>query len=133
MAQQILLTDDLDGKSAGKGGEVETFRFGLDGTDYEIDLRPQNAKSFLAMAQGYAERGRRVRTSGAPVTRGGHPKRVRDGRSADIRAWAKSAGVAVSESGRIPLDVIAMYDNRDNLPAAAAKFQQENDRSAASR
>jgi hypothetical protein len=40
MAQQVqtLLIDDLDG-----GEAEETVRFGLDGTEYEIDLSAKNA------------------------------------------------------------------------------------------
>ena len=42
MAQrvQVQLVDDLSGEEA-----QETVRFGLDGTNYEIDLTEQNAKS----------------------------------------------------------------------------------------
>ena len=42
MAQKIqtLFIDDLDGSEA-----AGTVRFGLDGTEYEIDLRPRTATS----------------------------------------------------------------------------------------
>ena len=41
MAQtiQAVLTDDLDGSSA-----AGTVRFGLDGTEYEIDLTAEHAR-----------------------------------------------------------------------------------------
>jgi hypothetical protein len=43
MAQRVTveLEDDLDG-----GPADETLRFGLDGTDYEIDLSKKNASKF---------------------------------------------------------------------------------------
>jgi hypothetical protein len=43
MAQKItvMLEDDLDG-----GPAAETVRFGLGGTEYEIDLNEKNAKAF---------------------------------------------------------------------------------------
>lgn len=39
----IELIDDLDGSEA-----TETVRFGLDGTEYEIDLAGQNAEASAA-------------------------------------------------------------------------------------
>jgi hypothetical protein len=97
----VVLEDDLDG-----GAADETVRFGLDGVDYEIDLSRQNARtfrrefaSFLVHAR-QAERGRRRR-----------PARSSSGRrrSGDIRAWAKDAGIEVSDRGRIPASVMAQY------------------------
>jgi hypothetical protein len=97
----VLLEDDLDG-----GPADETVRFGLDGVDYEIDLSRQHARafrrefaSFLVHARR-AERGQRRRPA-----RGSSGRR----RSGDIRAWAKDAGIEVSDRGRIPASVVAQY------------------------
>jgi Lsr2 len=97
----VVLEDDLDG-----GPADETVRFGLDGVDYEIDLSKQHARefrrelaSFLVHARR-AERGRRRRPAR------GSPGRQRSG---DIRAWAKDAGIQVSDRGRIPASVVAQY------------------------
>jgi len=97
----VLLEDDLDG-----GPADETVRFGLDGVDYEIDLSKQHARafrrdlaSFLVHARR-AERGRR-----RPSARSSSGRR----RSGDIRAWAKNAGIEVSDRGRIPASVVAQY------------------------
>ena len=57
MAQKIqtLFIDDLD------GGEAEgTVRFGLDGTDYEIDLSAPHAKALRKSLEKYVGAARKV-------------------------------------------------------------------------
>ena len=57
MAQKIqtLFIDDID------GGEAEgTVRFGLDGTDYEIDLSAKNAAALRKALAKYIDSGRRT-------------------------------------------------------------------------
>jgi hypothetical protein len=102
MAQkvQVLLEDDLSG-----GPAEGTIRFGLDGTGYEIDLNAQNASKLRNIFQPYVE-GARKTTGTRRRTR---PATNRE-RSAEIRIWAKQAGIAVNDRGRIPTDVIAQYD-----------------------
>jgi hypothetical protein len=104
MAQRVTveLEDDLDG-----GPADATVRFGLDGTDYEIDLRTTNASKFrrqIAPCLGHARKagpGQRRRPARTPSGRE---------RSGDIRAWAKDQGIAVSERGRIPASVAGQYE-----------------------
>ena len=57
MAQKIqtLFIDDLDG-SAAEG----TVRFGLDGTEYEIDLNAGHAKELRDALARYVDAARRV-------------------------------------------------------------------------
>ena len=57
MAQKVqtLVVDDIDG-SAAEG----TVRFGLDGTDYEIDLNPKNAQALRDTLAPYVTAGRRA-------------------------------------------------------------------------
>ena len=57
MAQKIqtLFIDDLDG-SAAEG----TIRFGLDGTDYEIDLNAEHAQALRDVLARYAGAARRA-------------------------------------------------------------------------
>ena len=104
MAQKITvaLEDDIDG-----GPADETVRFGLGGTDYEIDLSKKNANAFRRQLAPFIEHARRA----------GRGQRRRPGRtassrerSADIRAWAKDQGVTVSDRGRIPASVAEQYD-----------------------
>jgi hypothetical protein len=57
MAQRVqtLFIDDLDG-SAAEG----TVRFGLDGTEYEIDLNAEHAQQLRDALAAYVRAGRRV-------------------------------------------------------------------------
>jgi hypothetical protein len=104
MAQRVTveLEDDLDG-----GPADETLRFGLGGTDYEIDLSKKNASRFRRQIAPYIEHARKAgrRQRRRPV----RTTSSRD-RSADIRAWAKDHGITVSERGRIPASVIEQYE-----------------------
>jgi hypothetical protein len=100
----VLLEDDLDG-----GPADETVRFGLDGVDYEIDLSKQHARAFrrdLASFLVHARRAERGRRRPSARSSSGSSGRRRSG---DIRAWAKDAGIQVSERGRIPASVVAQY------------------------
>jgi nucleoid-associated protein Lsr2 len=104
MAQRVTveLEDDLDG-----GPADETLRFGLGGTNYEIDLSKKNASKFRRQIVPYIEHARKV--GRGPRRRLLRTTSSRD-RSADIRAWAKEQGIAVSERGRIPASVIEQYE-----------------------
>jgi hypothetical protein len=104
MAQKITvaLEDDLDG-----GPADETVRFGLGGTEYEIDLSTNNANVLRRQLAPFIEHARKA----------GRGQRRRPGRttssrerSADIRAWAKDQGITVSERGRISASVAEQYE-----------------------
>ena len=104
MAQRVTveLEDDLDG-----GRAAETVRFGLDGSEYEIDLSKKNATALRRQLTPYVEharkagRGQRRRSGRATTSRA---------RSGDIRAWAKDKGIAISERGRIPASIVEQYE-----------------------
>jgi nucleoid-associated protein Lsr2 len=104
MAQKITvaLEDDLDG-----GAADETVRFGIGGTDYEIDLNKKNAKAFRKQLAPFIEHARK-----AGRGQRSRPRRTRAsrGRSGDIRAWARDQGIAVSDRGRIPATVVEQYE-----------------------
>ena len=106
MAQKIqtFFIDDLD------GGEAEgTVLFGLDGTQYEIDLSTGHAKELRTVLVRYIDAGRRV--TGA-TRRAGHNGRKAPANgisSTEVRAWAKTHGLEVKDRGRIPADLIAQY------------------------
>jgi hypothetical protein len=103
MAQKITVAvqDDLDG-----GPAEQTVRFGIGGTEYEIDLSNNNATAFRRQLAPFIEHARKA----------GRGQRRRPGRTAasrehsgDIRAWAKDHGIAVSARGRIPASVVEQY------------------------
>ncbi|HEY8729622.1 MAG TPA: Lsr2 family protein [Acidothermaceae bacterium] len=108
MAQRVSvdLVDDIDG-----GRAVETLRFAIDGSEYEIDLGKRNADRLRAAMAVYIESGRRlVRTTGRGRGRTVVQRRVEvaaDPRA--VRAWAKANRVAIPDRGRIPLAVIEQY------------------------
>src|SRR5215471_17153532 len=109
MAQRITvaLEDDLDG-----GPADETVRFGLGGSEYEIDLSKKNASTFRKQVAPFIERARKAgRGQAGRVGRTASSRQ----RSGDIRAWAKDHGISVSERGRIPANVVEQYE------AAAAR------------
>ena len=105
MAQKIsvILIDDVDGKPAD-----ETVVFGIDGTQYEIDLSVANANALRADLAKWVENARKVpargrgrRSAVAPAGRGD---------SALVRKWAAANGYEVSPRGRISAEVRAAYD-----------------------
>ena len=103
MAQKVTveLEDDLDG-----GPANQTVRFGVDGAEYEIDLSTKNAAALRRKLAPFIEHARK--TGRGARRRPGRTASSRE-RSADIRAWAKDQGIAVSERGRIPASVVDQY------------------------
>jgi Lsr2 len=103
MAQKLTLElqDDLDG-----GPADETVRFGIDGAEYEIDLRTSNATTFRQQLAPFIDHARKA--GRGPRRRAGRITASRE-RSGDIRAWAKDHGITVSERGRIPASVAEQY------------------------
>ena len=104
MAQKITveLEDDLDG-----GPADETLRFGVDGSEYEIDLSKKNAVAFRKKLAPFVEHARKP--GRAQRRRPGRTAASRD-RSGSIRAWAKGQRIAVSARGRIPANVVEQYE-----------------------
>lgn len=104
MAQrvEIILVDDLDGTES-----EETISFGLDGSNYEIDLNGENASKLREAIAPFKKAGRaqekkRGRGRGARVTSRGS--------STEIRLWAKSKGLPINERGRIPASIVEKYE-----------------------
>lgn len=93
--QVVTFTDDITGKKAD-----ETVSFGLDGTTYEIDLSSKNATKLREALKPFQSAARKASTSLGRKGRGKGSGGNRE-RSAEIRAWAKSHGIEVSERGRI--------------------------------
>jgi hypothetical protein len=82
-------------------------RFGLDGTEYEIDLNKKNAAAFRKRLAPFVEHARRA---GRGQRRRPMRSASRRERGAEIRAWAKDQGIAVSARGRIPAGVVEQYE-----------------------
>ena len=104
MAQrtEIVLTDDLDGSPAD-----ETVRFGIDGTQYEIDLSKKHAAEFRTALQPFILAARRLSVA---QRRAARPAPRRTGPSpSDVRAWAKNEGIEVKEKGRVPAELVVRF------------------------
>ena len=108
MAQkvQILLIDDLDG-----GQADDTVRFGLDGTDYEIDLSAKHADALRKAVAPYLGAARRA--PGSAVRRPGRTvHRAASANGPDppaVREWAKSQGIEVKDRGRVTAELVAKF------------------------
>ena len=97
------LIDDLDGSTRG----IETVSFTLDGTAYEIDLGPKNAKSIRADFEKWSAAARKAKRGPVRVRRGAAAKPASE--AAAIREWAAANGVQVPARGRIPKAVAEQY------------------------
>jgi hypothetical protein len=104
MAQRIqtLLIDDLDG-----GEAAGTVRFGLDGTEYEIDLSAEHDDELRKSLQRYLAHARRI--GGTARTAARTPRGGAAVDTAKVREWAKEQGIEVKDRGRIPASVVEQY------------------------
>jgi hypothetical protein len=105
MAQKIetLFIDDIDGGTA-----EGTVRFGLDGSEYEIDLSSKHSEELHAALGTYVAHARKL---------GGTPRRstARGGRKPSpidtvaVRSWARENGYDIKDRGRVPAALVAKY------------------------
>ncbi len=112
MAQRVstTVTDDINGEEG-----ASTIYLGLDRTEYEIDLTPENQDALRQALAPYITNGRRVprngngkgKSNGAVNGNGRGPDRER---TAAIREWAREQGMGVNERGRIPGRVVEAYE-----------------------
>jgi Lsr2 len=104
MAQRIqtLLIDDLDG-----GEAAGTVRFGLDGTEYEIDLSAAHGDDLRKALEQYLAHARRTGGAARPAARSRRGSAAVD--TAKVREWAKGQGIEVKDRGRVPADVVERY------------------------
>jgi nucleoid-associated protein Lsr2 len=106
MAQKVqtLFVDDLDG-SAAEG----TVRFGLDGTEYEIDLNAKHAQQLREALARYVAAGRHIRASTRPPARSGRKSPPNAMNTTEVREWAKGQGINVKDRGRIPAELVVKF------------------------
>ena len=98
----VLLVDDLDGESPAD----TTVKFGIAGTDYEIDLSEAHASEMRDAFSRYVKAARKVGRSSRGRAAVRH---TTDVDPAAVRAWAKSQGIEVSPRGRIKADVVEQF------------------------
>ena len=98
---QTILVDDIDGSEAS-----QTVTFALDGVTYEIDLTDEHAAALRESFEEWTSKGRRTggrRHKGRPA--------VRNSKTTEMREWLLSQGREVSTRGRIPADLVELYNN----------------------
>lgn len=117
MATREVLVDDLDGSEVA----VETVPFGIDGSQYEIDLSRENAKELRKVLARYAKVARPVRSrNGQPKFAGPASPSPKASRSAngkakgvpsasEVRAWCRENGIDVTPTGRVPQALVDQY------------------------
>ena len=106
MAQKVqtLVVDDIDG-SAAEG----TVRFGLDGTDYEIDLNAKNAQALRDALAPYITAGRRASGTARRAARSGRRASANGVNTTEVREWAKAQGIEVKDRGRVPAELVVKF------------------------
>jgi len=96
----VVITDDLDGS---EGARTVTFSF--DGVPYEIDLVEVNRVKLEEALAPFIAAARRARRGERRTT-----SRTRPADRTAVRAWARGAGLAVSDRGRISAEVMRQYE-----------------------
>lgn len=109
MAQrvQVVLIDDLNGEVA-----QETVRFGMGGTEYEIDLTTENADKLRSSLSEYVDKARKAR--GGKKNQGSRQVPPTNGSKHEdtqlIRQWAQNNGYNPSSRGRISQSIVDAYN-----------------------
>jgi hypothetical protein len=101
---QTLVVDDIDG-SAAEG----TVRFGLDGTDYEIDLNAKNAQALRDALAPYVTAGRRASGATRRPARAGRRAPANGVNTTEVREWARAQGLEVKDRGRVPAGLVVKF------------------------
>jgi len=101
---QILFIDDLDGSTA-----EGTVRFGLDGTEYEIDLNAGHAKELRDVLARYVDAARRAGGSARKPARGSRRGTAGGPNTTEVREWARAQGIEVKDRGRVPADLMVKF------------------------
>lgn len=124
MAQEIVYKDDLNGDMG-----AEPVRFGLDGTDFEIDLGDANASRLRDFLAEFIAAAREVEKK-APTSSATRARGKRGGaygyNPATVREWWKAneseAGRPFKQKGIVPLAIVERWEaaGRPGDPAKEA-------------
>src|SRR4051794_5048713 len=111
----VRLVDDLD-ETIIENGDGQTVSFGLNGTDYEIDLTNEHADELRAALARFVGAARKTGSSRRDRTRGtGRPRSSKsDVSPIAVREWAKANGIELSARGRVPQRVIDQFKAAGN-------------------
>ncbi len=109
MAQKVQVSVICDLPHSKETAGQETVAFSFDGTAYEVDACSEHAKELRSKISPFVEHARRASAHGRARRRQSQAGGSRQ-QSAQIREWAKSRGLKVSERGRIPASIVAQYE-----------------------
>jgi Lsr2 len=101
---QTLFIDDTDG-SAAEG----TVRFGLDGTEYEIDLSAGHARQLRDVLAAYVRAGRRASGGSRRPARSGRSGPAATVNTTDVRERAKAESIEGKDRGRVPEESVVKF------------------------
>jgi nucleoid-associated protein Lsr2 len=101
---QTFFVDDLDGSEADG-----TVRFGVDGTEYEIDLNAKHAEQLRDALARYVAAGRRVSAGARRPARSGSKAQPGTLNPTAVREWAKAQGIDVKDRGRVPAELVVKF------------------------
>lgn len=103
----VLLEDELDGSEAD-----ETIKFGLDGTEYEIDLNKAHVAELRRALERFTNAGRKVSAGrGGRASTSSRKSSSQGGPDAKaVRQWAAEQGLQVNTRGRIQADIVEKYE-----------------------
>ena len=101
---QTVVVDDLDGSEADG-----TVRFGVDGTEYEIDLNAKHAEQLRDALARYVAAGRRVSAGARRPARSGSKAQPSTLNPTAVREWAKAQGIDVKDRGRVPAELVVKF------------------------
>jgi len=106
MAQKIqtVFVDDLDGSEA-----EGTVRFGLDGTEYEIDLNAEHAQALRDALAPYVRSARRAGGGPRRAARASRRASASGLNTTEVREWAKAQGIDVKDRGRVPAELVVKF------------------------
>jgi Lsr2 len=101
---QTLFIEDLDGSTA-----EGTVRFGLDGTEYEIDLNEKHAQELRDALARYVSAARRASDGARRPARPGRQAPATGLNTTEVREWAKAQGIEVKDRGRVPAELVIRF------------------------
>jgi nucleoid-associated protein Lsr2 len=101
---QTLFVDDLDGSQADG-----TVRFGLDGTEYEIDLNAGHAQALRDALARYVKAARRAGAGRRRPSRGRRRTPASGVDSTEVRECATAQDIDVEDRRRIPAELAARF------------------------
>jgi hypothetical protein len=100
---QTLFIDDLDGLAE------DMVRFGMDSTEYEIDLNVEHAQQLRDALAAYVRAGRRVSGGSRRPARGERRGPASGLNTTEVREWAKAQGIEVKDRGRVPAELVVKF------------------------